>query len=191
VLGLSRLLLMLGAARVSTHSRLITPRATELTAIGADLYPMPHPPSQSHSQVDLSQSANGHLDDSKLQPWDDNKLSADSNGTRSDGSRDSSWWRQMSSRRRTRDIRVCDAEGRTALKEVMPDHIPCNNETSAASPTAPSPGRKTTTGKIMSFFKRKPSNQREPEKQLSSFGSSSQLRTPPTSDPGRSLNSED
>jgi 3',5'-cyclic-nucleotide phosphodiesterase len=183
---------MPGAARVSILETADPPiisnynRTTELTVTGTDLYPMPQPSSQSHSQVDLSQTANGHLDDSKLQPWDDNKLSADSSAARSDGSRDSSWWRQMSSRRRARDT-----DGRLPLKEVVPDHVPYNTDSNAGSPTTSSPGRKTTTGKIMSFFKRKPSSQREPEKQLSSFGSSSQLRTPPTSDPGRSLNSDD
>jgi len=141
----------------------------------------------------LSQTANGNLDGSKLQQWDmHNKLSADSNATRSDASRDSSWWRQVSSRRRTRDVRNGDTDGRAPLKEVAPDSLaPPNADSPTASPTCSSPGRKTTTGKIMSFFKRKPNSQREPEKQLSSFGSSSQLRTPQTSDPGRSLNSDD
>ncbi|RAR05398.1 HD-domain/PDEase-like protein [Stemphylium lycopersici] len=158
-----------------------------------DPYPAQQPTSQSHSQVDLSQTANGNLDGSKLQPWDmHNKLSADSNATRSDASRDSSWWRQVSSRRRTRDVRNGDTDGRAPLKEVAPDSLaPPNADSPTASPTCSSPGRKTTTGKIISFFKRKPNNQREPEKQLSSFGSSSQLRTPQTSDPGRSLNSDD
>jgi hypothetical protein len=165
--------------------------------VALDPYPGPQPSSQSHSQVDLSQSAaNGHLDDSKLQQWDThNKLSADSNATRSDGSRDSSWWRQMSSRRHTRNIRHGETDGRAPLTEAMPDSLlPPNTDSATSSPTCPtcpSPGRKTTTGKIMSFFKRKPSGHKEPEKQLSSFGSSSHLRTPPTSDPGRSLNSDD
>ncbi|KAL7779114.1 hypothetical protein CFE70_008617 [Pyrenophora teres f. teres 0-1] len=158
-----------------------------------DPYPASEPSSQSHSQVDLSQNANGNIGTSKLQHWDsNNKLSAESNATRSDGSRDSSWWRQMSSRRRTRDGRNGDADGRAPLKDVMPDSLaPPSTDSPNSSPTCSSPGRKTTTGKIMSFFKRKPSNHREPEKQLSSFGSSSQLRTPQTSDPGRSLNSDD
>lgn len=83
-------------------------------------------------------------------------------------------------------------EARTPVKEVMPDTLaPPNADSPTTSPTCSSPGRKTTTGKIMSFFKRKPNSQKEPEKQLSSFGSSSQLRTPQISDPGRSLNSDD
>ncbi|CAN9333768.1 unnamed protein product [Alternaria alternata] len=157
-----------------------------------DPYPAQQPTSQSHSQVDLSQTANGNYDGSKLQQWDSqNKLSADSNATRSDVSRDSSWWRHVSTKRRTRDVRNGDADGRAPLKEVTPDSLaPPNPDSTTTSPTCSSPGRKTTTGKIMSFFKRKPSH-KEPEKQLSSFGSSSQLRTPQTSDPGRSLHSDD
>ncbi|KAF2819962.1 HD-domain/PDEase-like protein [Ophiobolus disseminans] len=153
-----------------------------------NLYPLPQPSSQSHSQVDLSHTANGTLDGSKLQQWDTTKLSGDSNATRSDGSRNSSWWRQMSSRRSPRDIRNGDTDGRPQPKETMLDTAPPSTDSAAASPT--SPGRMTTTGKIKSFFKRKP-RQEEQHKQLSSFGSSSQLRTPQTSDPGRSLNSDD
>lgn len=85
-------------------------------------------------------------------------------------------------------------EARTHVKESTPESLaPPNADSPTVSPTCSSPGRKTTTtGKIMSFFKRKPNSQKEqPEKQLSSFGSSSQLRTPQTSDPGRSLNSDD
>lgn len=179
--------------RESDNGRPVTAPSHARRSQALDPYPGPQPSSQSHSQVDLSQAANGNLDGSKLQQWDtNNKLSADSSATRSDVSRDSSWWRQMSSRRKTRDIRNGDAEGRAPQKDAMPDTLPPPNPDSAAtSPTCPSPGRKTTTGKIMSFFKRKSSNPKEPEKQLSSFGSSSQLRTPPTSDPGRSLNSDD
>ncbi|KAG9187781.1 3',5'-cyclic-nucleotide phosphodiesterase [Alternaria panax] len=157
-----------------------------------DPYLAQQPTSQSHSQVDLSQTANGNYDGSKLQQWDThNKLSADSTATRSDVSRDSSWWRHVSNKRRIRDVKNGDVDGRAPLKEVAPDSlVPPNPDSTTASPTCSSPGRKTTTGKIMSFFKRKPSH-KEPEKQLSSFGSSSQLRTPQTSDPGRSLNSDD
>ncbi|KAH7078324.1 hypothetical protein FB567DRAFT_132558 [Paraphoma chrysanthemicola] len=158
----------------------------------ANLYPMPQPSSQSHSQVDLTHTANGNLDGSKLQQWDTNKLSGDSSATRSDISRNSSWWRQMSTRRSTRDTRNGDSDGRTHQnnKEAILDTAPSNTDSTATSPNCPSPGRMTTTGKIKSFFKRKP-REHEPHKQLSSFGSSSQLRTPPTSDPGRSLNSDD
>ncbi|KAL6712409.1 3',5'-cyclic-nucleotide phosphodiesterase [Coniothyrium glycines] len=155
-------------------------------------YPMPQPSSQSHSQVDLSHAVNGNLDGSKLQSWDNNKTSADSNITRSDLSRDSSWWRQMGSRRRPKDGRNGDAEGRPHPKEATLDCVPSNTDSTITSPNSSSPGKRTTTGKIKSFFKRKPSSShREQEKQLSSFGSSSQLRTPPTSDPGRSLNSDE
>ena len=148
---------------------------------------MPQPSSQSHSQVDLSHTANGNLDGSKLQNWEQNKMSGDSNITRSDISRESSWWRQMSTRRRARDVANGDTEVRAQPKETLLDTTLSNTDSS----TSPSPGRRTTSGKIKSFFKRKPSGQKEPHKQLSSFGSSSQLRTPPTSDPGRSLNSDD
>ncbi|KAH9868271.1 hypothetical protein J1614_007343 [Plenodomus biglobosus] len=146
------------------------------------LYPLPQPSSQSHSQVDLSHTANGNLDGSKLPQWDDSKLSADSNLTRSDATRDSSWWRQMSTRRRTRDVRNCEADGRFQVKEPTLDTSPSNTDPNV---TAISPSRMTTSGKIKSFFKRKPSGQKEQQKQLSSYGSSSQLRTPQTSDPGQ------
>jgi hypothetical protein len=154
---------------------------------------MPQPSSQSHSQVDLSSHINnGDLDGSRLQSWDNNKMSADSNVTRSDLSRESSWWRQMGSRRRTRDVKNADTDGRAQTKETQLECPPSNTDSTMTSPNGTSPGRRTTTGKIKSFFKRKPSgSQKEPEKQLSSFGSSSQLQTPPTSDPGRSLNSDD
>ncbi|CAO2657604.1 Nn.00g037300.m01.CDS01 [Neocucurbitaria sp. VM-36] len=157
-----------------------------------NLYPVPQTLPQSHSsEVDLSHTTNGNLDGSKLPQWDNSKLSGDSSATRSDASRNSSWWRQMSSRRSTRDVRNGDPECRTPHKEELLSTYPSNTDSTTTSPTSPSPGRKTTTGKIKSFFKRKPSSNKEQEKQLSSFGSSSQLRTPPTSDPGRSLNSDD
>jgi hypothetical protein len=161
------------------------------TDIDHNLYPLPQPSSQSHSQVDLSSTANGNLDGSKLQQWESNKVSGDSNMTRSDVSRNSSWWRQMGSKRTTRETRNGDADIRIhPPKETMLDAPPSNTDSNATSPTIPSPGRKTTTGKIKNFFKRKPRHD-EHQKQLSSYGSSSQLRTPPTSDPGRSLNSDD
>lgn len=85
-------------------------------------------------------------------------------------------------------MRNGDTDGRSQPKETTLDAAPSHPDSCAGSPS--SPGRKTTTGKIKSFFKRKP-RQEEQHKQLSSFGSSSQLRTPPTSDPGQSLNSDD
>lgn len=154
-----------------------------------NLYPMPQPSPQSHSQVDLSHTANGNLDGSKLQQWESNKVSGDSNMTRSDVSRNSSWWRQMSTRRSTRDTRNGHNDGRTHHHDML-DTPSSNADSAATSPTATSPGRKTKTGKIKDFFKRKPRHD-EQQKQLSSFGSSSQLRTPATSDPSRSLNSDD
>ncbi|KAF2192788.1 HD-domain/PDEase-like protein [Zopfia rhizophila CBS 207.26] len=160
-----------------------------------NLFPVPHPPSQSHSEVDLSHTANGNLDDSKLHQWDTTRVNADSNLTRSDASRDTSrkseWWRQMSSRRRTRDLRNGDCDARGQPKEMMLDPTLSNSTSNATSPTLPSPGRGSRTGKLKSFFRRKPRNNNDQEKQLSSFGSSSQLRTPPTSDPGHSLNSDE
>jgi hypothetical protein len=96
----------------------------------------------------------------------------------------------MSTRRATKDTRNGDMDGRIDHKDAMLDTTLSGTESVTPSPTFPSPGRKTTTGKIKNFFKRKPRQEEHP-KQLSSFGSSSQLRTPPTSDPGRSLNSDD
>lgn len=160
-----------------------------------NLFPMPHSTSQSHSEVDLSHTANGNADGSKLQQWETSKLSADSNMSRSDASRDSprrnEWWRQMSSRRRTRDLRNGDAETRGPQKEMLLDPTLSNSTSEANSPTATSPGRASRAGKLKSFFKRRPRSNNDHEKQLSSFGSSSQLRTPPTSDPGQSVNSDD
>jgi hypothetical protein len=159
-----------------------------------NLFPVPHAPSQSHSEVDLSQTANGNMDGPKSQQWEDNKTSGDSNISRSDASRDSSrrseWWRQMSSRRRTRDLRNGEADARGQQKEMMLDPTHSNTASDTTSPTMPSPGR-SRTGKLKNFFKWKPKNNTDDEKQLSSFGSSSHLRTPPTSDPGHSANSDD
>lgn len=158
-------------------------------------FPMPHPTSQSHSQVDLPHTANGNLDGSKQHEWETNKVSGDSNITTSDASRDSNrrseWWRQMGSRRHTRDAKNGDADTRGQQKEMMLDPTLSNTTSNATSPTYPSPGRTSRTSKIKSFFKRRPRNSNDQEKQLSSFGSSSQLRTPPTSDPGQSVNSDD
>ncbi|ORY08716.1 hypothetical protein BCR34DRAFT_389625 [Clohesyomyces aquaticus] len=162
----------------------------------ANLYPMPHQPSQSHSELDLSHTGNGNLDGSKLQPWESAKLSGDSTITRSDASRETSrrneWWRQMGHRRRTRDTRNGETELNGQQREMTLDPMRSAPPSNATSPTSmPSPGKSSRTGKLKSFFKRKPRNHEDQEKQLSSFGSSSQLRTPPTSDPGISVTSED
>ena len=157
-----------------------------------ELYPVQQSSPQSHSEIDLSQGANGNLEGSKLQQWDSNKMSGESGATRSDLSRDSSWWRQMSSKRRTtRDARNGDHDVPCQPRESMLNAPTSHPDSNAHLPTGLSPGRKNTTGRFKSFFKRKPRGQDEQGKQLSSFGSSSQLRTtPPTSDPGRSLNSD-
>jgi 3',5'-cyclic-nucleotide phosphodiesterase len=156
-----------------------------------ELYPVQQSSPQSHSEVDLSQGANGNLEGSKLQKWESNKMSGESGATRSDVSRDSSWWRQMSSKRRTtRDTRNGDHD--IPPKESMLNAPTSHPDSHAHSPAGLSPGKKHSTGRFKSFFKRKPKGQEEQGKQLSSFGSSSQLRTtPPTSDQGQSLNSDD
>jgi hypothetical protein len=160
-----------------------------------NLFPMPRVPSQSHSEVDLSHAANGNLDGSKLQKWDSNKLSGDSNVSRSDGSRDPhrkpGWWRQMSSTKRPKDWRNGDREVSGQQKEMGLESMLSNTTSNNTSSNPSSPNRTSRTGKLKDFFKRKTRNSSEQEKQLSSFGSSSQLRTPPTSDPGRSLNSDE
>lgn len=158
-----------------------------------ELYPVQQSSPQSHSEVDLSQGANGNLEGSKLQKWESNKMSGESGATRSDLSRDSSWWRQMSSKRRTtRDARNGDHDMPCQPKESTLNPPTSHPDPNAHSAAGLSPGRKNTTGRFKSFFKRKPKGQEEPGKQLLSFGSSSQLRTtPPTSDQGRSLNSDD
>lgn len=120
-------------------------------------------------------------------------MSGESGATRSDLSRDSSWWRQMSSKRRTtRDARNGDYDVPYPSKESMLNAPTSHPDPNVYSGTGLSPGRKNTTGRFKSFFKRKPRGQEEQGKHLSSFGSSSQLRTtPPTSDQCRSLNSDD
>src|SRR5262249_31931253 len=131
----------------------------------------------------------------KMQQWESNKISGDSTISRSDGSRDSlrkpDWWRQMSTRRRTRDLRNGDRETPAQHKEMMLDATISNATSETTSPTAISPRRTSRTGKLKNFFKRKPRNSNGHEKQLYSFGSSSQLRTPPTSDPCQSVNSDE
>ncbi|CAI6335882.1 unnamed protein product [Periconia digitata] len=165
----------------------------------SSLFPAPRVPSQRHSEIDLQQAANGNLDGSRMQHWDsNNKMSGDSTMSRSDGTRDMTrkpdWWRQMSARRRTKDMRNGDREHHPhpSHKEAAlnPTRSNSNSETTTPSATT-SPGRSSRTDKLKSFFKRKPRTSNDQEKQLSSFGSSSQMRTPPTSDPGRSLNSDE
>jgi hypothetical protein len=167
-------------------------RVTNLFPV-VELYPVQQSSPQSHSEIDLSQGANGNLEGSKLQQWESNKMSGESGATRSDLSRDSSWWRQMSSKRRgTRDPRNGDHDVPCPPKESMLNAPTSHPDSNAPSGPGLSPNRKNTTGRFKNFFKRKPKGQEEQGKQLSSFGSSSQLRTtPPTSDQGRSLNSDD
>jgi 3',5'-cyclic-nucleotide phosphodiesterase len=168
---------------------LTAPSHTRRSQGTANLFPMPRS-SQSHSEVDLSQTVNGNADGASHLEWDAAKASADSNQTRSDASRTSAgseWWRL--GRRRTRESRKCDTDTRGQQKPMLLDP-PVFDANSNTSPTTPSPGRTGRSGKLKSFFTRKPKSG-DQEKQLSSFGSSSQLRTPPTSDPGLSVNSED
>lgn len=159
-----------------------------------NLFPVPRAPSQSHSEVDLTHSANGNLDGPKLQQWDP-KMTGDANVSRTDGSRDvhkkPGWWRHMSSSMRPKDVRNGEHEGHSHEKNLHLEPTLSNPTSDATSPTPSSPGRPSRTGKLKSFFKRRPRNSSEQDKQLSSYGSSSQLRTPPTSDPGRSLNSDE
>lgn len=159
----------------------------------SNLYPMPQPSSQCHSQVDLSHPSNGNLDGSKLSQWDNHRADGDGNAMRPDGTRDLSWWRQMSTRRRNirADVRNGDVNVRAHNKEIALDYPTSSHELNPPPPGYTATDRRTTSGKIRSFFKRKPKGHDDPEKQSSSIGSSSQLQTPPTSDPGRSLNSDD
>jgi hypothetical protein len=138
-----------------------------------------------------SHTANGSLDGSKLQQWDTSKMSGDSNMSRSDGSRESNrrneWWRSRKSRR---DLRNGERETSGDHKDLI-DSALHTSTSDAPSPAQVSPGRPSRTGKLKNFFKRKPRQSNDQEKQLSSFGSSSQLRTPPISDTGRSVNSDE
>jgi 3',5'-cyclic-nucleotide phosphodiesterase len=158
-----------------------------------NLYPLPHPSSQSHSEVDLTHTVNGSSDGPKASPWEANKY-PDSQATRSDAFRESGrkseWWR-LTSRRRAKDQRNRDADMRGQEKDVTLDPSILQSNTEAISPTSASQCRNSKTEKLKTFFKRKQRSSDDQEKQLSSFGSSSQLRTPPTSDPGRSINSDD
>lgn len=153
-----------------------------------NLFPVPLPSSQSQSEVDLSNTANGNFDGSKMQTWESNKLSNDSNLSRSDGSRDqhrrSEWWRPV---RKQREHRNGGYDTPVQQQETLLDPISAIPATDSHSP-ATSPGRTSRTGKLKSFFRRKSGRAADQEKQLSSHGSSSQI---PNSDPGRSLNSDD
>jgi hypothetical protein len=181
---LSRLLLTTGVARVSTK---VHPASfvslLKLTLSVVDLYPVQRTSHQSHSSIDLTQAINGDFDGPKLQQWDTNQMSGDSNAAQSDASRDSSWWRPKRRGRHDGDLYGHHKEAMLTPPTSHPDPHPHNSGSL-------SPNRQTTSGKIKSFFKRKPRSNEEQGKQLSSFGSSSQLRTPPTSDMGHSVHSD-
>jgi len=175
------------------NGRPVTAPAPARRSQVVELYPVQQSSPQSHSEIDLTQGANGDLDGTKLQHWESNKISGESGATRSDLSRDSSWWRQMSSKRRTtRDPRNGDHDHPYPSRDPMLTAPTSHPDPDLNSAGGLSPGRKHTTGRFKSFFKRKPRGHEEHGKTLSSFGSSSQLRTtPPASDQGRSLNGED
>jgi hypothetical protein len=158
-----------------------------------NLFPMPHPSSRGHSEVDLSVTTDGNLGGSRAQQWDETKLGADNHTSRPDPSHDSNrrsgWWRPMSSRQRTRDLKPGGIETPAPHRETLLEPAVPNTSSNATSPV--SSGKASRTGKLKNFFKRKPRNSDEHDKQLSSFGSSSHLRTPPTSDPGHSVHSDD
>ncbi|KAF9735487.1 cyclic nucleotide phosphodiesterase [Paraphaeosphaeria minitans] len=153
--------------------------------LGTNMFPVPHPSSQSHSEVDLSTTANGNYDGSKMQTWESNKLSNDSNNSRSDASRDihrrSEWWRPA---RKQRDNRNGGSTTPKQQQAAMLDPAAANTMLDPST----SPGKSSRTGKLKSFFRRKSGRAADSDKQLSSHGSSSQL---PTSDPGRSVNSDE
>jgi 3',5'-cyclic-nucleotide phosphodiesterase len=173
--------------------RPVTAPSSARRSQATSLFAAPRAPSQSHSEVDLTHAANGNLEGPKLEQWHTSKVSGDS--TVSDGSRDShrkpGWWRQMGSTRRPRETRNGDHEVPRYQKETSLEPALSHPSSDVGSPDASSPGRTSRTGKLKSFFKRKPRTSTEQDKQLSSYGSSSQLRTPQTSDPGRSLNSDE
>ncbi|KAF2440699.1 HD-domain/PDEase-like protein [Karstenula rhodostoma CBS 690.94] len=154
-----------------------------------NMFPVPHPSSQSHSEVDLSATTNGNYDGSKMQTWESNKLSNDSNVSRSDASRDihrrSEWWRPA---RKQRDHRNGGSDTPKQQQSAMLDPAVINTTLDPNFHTSTSPGKTSRTGKFKSFFRRKSARAADSEKQLSSHGSSSQL---PTSDPGRSVNSDE
>ncbi|KAF2205919.1 HD-domain/PDEase-like protein [Delitschia confertaspora ATCC 74209] len=153
--------------------------------------PLAHSQSQSQLEVSLSHASNGGLPRSRTDQWSSRKVSVDANTSAPEVARDTTrrndWWRQMSGRRRTRTVSRGDS-GQPQPKEIVLESAVSNPTSSATSPTSPT--AKSRTGKIKNFFKRKPRHNSEQEKQLSSYGSSSQLRTPPTSDPGQSVHSE-
>ena len=182
---LSRLLLTTDVVRVSIKVYLASfVLSLKLTLPVVDLYPVQPTSHQSHSSIDLTQGVNGDFDGPKLQQWDTNQMSGDSNTARSDASRDSSWWRPKRRGRHDGDIHGHHKEAMLTPPTSHPDPHPHNSGSL-------SPNRQTTSGKIKNFFKRKPRGHDDQGKQLSSFGSSSQLRTPPTSDVGHSVHSGD
>ena len=151
------------------------------------LFPISHPPSQSHSEIDLSHASNGNLDGSRMHHWDTSKGSGDGSISRPDGERESGrrgdWWKQMSHRRRTRDLRNCGGDAYGQHKEIYLAPITSNsNSTSSTSPIQ----ERSITGKFSRLFKRK-------QKPMTSKEvlNSPQLRQGPTSNPDIPLRSGD
>ncbi|OCL04925.1 HD-domain/PDEase-like protein [Glonium stellatum] len=168
------------------NARPVTAPSPSRRGQATHLFPISHPPSQSHSEIDLSHATNGNLDGSRMHHWETGKRSDDSSISRPDGERESArrgdWWRQMSHRRRTRDLRNGDGDGYGQHKEIYLAPITSNsNSNSSTSPTQ----ERSKTGKFGRLFRRK-------QKPMTSKEViNSQIRQGPTSNPEMPLRSGD
>ncbi|KAF2751704.1 HD-domain/PDEase-like protein [Sporormia fimetaria CBS 119925] len=182
-----------GSADRAGTRPLTAPSQAGRSKVANVLFSTPRASSHSHSHVNLYHAANGAPEPPLPGHWDASK-SGDGTNSMTDPSRDPSrrneWWR-LSSRRRTRDVRNGDTDAHGQPKDMALDLPPVNGASQSTSPTAVSPGKNSKAEKLKTFFKWKPRTSEEHNKQLSSVSSSSHLRTPPTSDPGVSINSDD
>ncbi|KAF2816458.1 HD-domain/PDEase-like protein [Mytilinidion resinicola] len=159
-------------------------------AIGPDfdsatnVFPISKSPSQRHSELDLTHGHNGNLDGSRVHDWDSSKLTDDSSTSRPDGERDLSWWRQMSTRRRTRDLKLSNEEPLSPNKEMYLATSTSNtNSGYSASSTSPIQDRDKVP-KWSRIFRRKTRVPSDKGRQYGSAPDSSlTLTTPPTSNP--------
>ncbi|KAF2497013.1 HD-domain/PDEase-like protein [Lophium mytilinum] len=159
-------------------------------AIGPDfdsatnVFPISKSPSQRHSELDLSHGHNGNLDGSRVRDWDSSKLTDDSSISRHDGEGDMSWWRQMSTRRRPRDVKLSNEEPLSPNKEIYLAPSTSNtNSGYSASSTSPTQDRNKTP-KWSRIFRRKTKTPSDKGREYASAPDSTlTLTVPPTSNP--------
>jgi 3',5'-cyclic-nucleotide phosphodiesterase len=152
-----------------------------------NVFPISKSPAQRHSELDLTHGQNGNLDGSRALNWDSSKPTDDSGTSRHDPERDASWWRQMSHRRRTRDLKPEGEEPLSPNKEMYlaPFMSSTNSNTNSALSTCPNKDR-NRPGKWSRIFRRKTRTPSEKDRDYASpTGSTTGLATPPTSHPQR------